>query len=168
MTAGHRPSANGHRGWLVSIVLVTALAGTAAAQQEEAFQKEGRLDLFLANSTTVQLAAGGAWALDPNMRLVLLGGAGSTFTDGKGQFSARADLLARFVLDPDRLNRWALYGAGGISMRYEAAPSWRGALVALVGVEGPRWGKWTPFVEAGYGGGVQIGFGLRRARLRGR
>jgi hypothetical protein len=59
------------------------------------------------------------------------------------------DLLGRFVLDPDRLNTWALYGAGGVGLRYEATPSWRGVLVALVGVEGPRWGKWTPFVEAG-------------------
>jgi hypothetical protein len=53
-------------------------------------------------------------------------------------------------------------------VRYEAAPDWRGVLVALVGLEGPKWGSWTPFIEAGYGGGVQIGFGLRRARLHGR
>jgi hypothetical protein len=38
----------------------------------------------------------------------------------------------------------------------------------LAGLEGPKWGSWTPFIEAGYGGGVQIGFGLRRARLHGR
>ena len=138
------------------------------AQAPQTFQSEGRIDLFFARTTTVQAAAGGAWALDPNVRVVLLGGLGSTFASGAGEFSARADLLARYVLDPDRTQQWALYGAGGISARYEARPSWRGALVALVGLEGPKWGTWTPFVEAGYGGGVQLGFGLRRAKVAGR
>ncbi len=124
--------------------------------------------MFLASTTTVQGAAAVAFFLDPSFRLVALGGAGSTFSSGVGEFSARFDLLGRFVLDPDRKQQWALYGTGGLSLRYEAAPSWRGALVALVGLEGPKWGSWTPFVEAGYGGGVQIGFGLRRATARGR
>jgi len=140
----------------------------APAQEPRSFQPEARLDLFFASGTTVQAAAGGAWAVDPNVRVVVLGGLGSTFTSGVGQLSARADVLARYVLDPERRQRWALYGAGGISVRYEAQPSWRGALVALVGLEGPRWGKWTPFFEAGYGGGVEIGFGLRRSRVTGR
>jgi hypothetical protein len=138
------------------------------AQTPRAFQPEARIDLFFATGTTVQAAAGGAWALDPNVRVVLLGGLGSTYTSGAGQFSARADLLARYVLDPERTQTWALYGTGGISVRYEAQPSWRGAFVALLGLEGPRWGKWTPFLEAGYGGGVEVGFGLRRARVTGR
>lgn len=138
------------------------------AQAPQTFQSEGRIDAFFARTTTVQAAAGGAWALDPNVRVVLLGGLGSTFASGAGEFSARADLLARYVLDPDRTQKWALYGAGGISVRYEAQPSWQGALVALVGLEGPKWGTWTPFVEAGYGGGVQLGFGLRRAKVAGR
>jgi hypothetical protein len=149
--------------------VIGILAGVqAAAQTESTVQGEVRIDAFFADNSTVQGGGGGAWYLDRNVRLVLLAGAGSTFTGGVGEFSARADLLGRFVLDPDRTQKWALYGAGGIGLRYEAAPSWRGVLVALVGLEGPKWGHWTPFVEAGYGGGVQIGFGLRRARVRGR
>ena len=153
---------------LAAAAALLSLRGEIAAQHESSFQQEGRLDLFFASTTTVQLAGGGAWTLDRNVRLVLLGGLGSTFDGGHGAVSGRVDLLGRFVLDPDRLNRWALYGAGGLGLRYEAAPSWRGVLVALVGLEGPRWGTWTPFVEAGYGGGVQLGLGLRRARRRGR
>jgi len=151
-----------------AVAAVALCTGGLRAQSEPAFQQEGRLDLFLANSNAIQIGGGGAWTLDRNVRLVALGALGSTIDAGQGTFSGRVDLLGRFVLDPDRLNTWALYGAGGLGLRYEATPSWRGVLVALVGVEGPRWGKWTPFVEAGYGGGFQIGFGLRRARLRGR
>jgi hypothetical protein len=153
---------------MTALSLSAGLAMGMEAQTEPAFQPEGRLDLFFASATTVQGGGGGAWTLDRNVRLVLLGGVGSTFTDGVGAFSGRVDLLGRFVLDPDRVNAWALYGSGGLSLRYESAPSWHGALVALLGLEGPRWGRVTPFVEAGYGGGFQIGFGIRRARLQGR
>ena len=154
---------------LVALATVTAaFAAALPAQKESAFQQEGRIDAFFANTSTFQLGGGGAWAIDRNVRLVALVGAGTTVDAGRGTFSARADLLGRFVLDPDRTTKWALYAAGGIGLRYEATPNWHGVLVALAGLEGPRWGKWTPFVEAGYGGGFQIGFGLRRARLRGR
>lgn len=158
----------GWRQFCGGVAAAALFSGALSAQSESAFQPEGRLDVLLANSNTVQVGGGGAWTLDRNVRLVALGALGSTIDAGRGTFSGRVDLLGRFVLDPDRLNKWALYGAGGLGLRYEATPSWRGVLVALVGVEGPRWGKWTPFVEAGYGGGLQIGFGLRRARLRGR
>jgi hypothetical protein len=151
---------------VIAAILLAAIS--SSAQTAPGPQWEGRADVFLASTTTVQGAAAVAFFLDPNVRLVALGGAGSTFSSGAGEFSARFDLLGRFVLDPDRKQEWALYGTGGLSLRYQAAPSWRGALVALVGLEGPKWGSWTPFVEAGYGGGVQIGFGLRRATAHGR
>jgi len=166
--AGARRPALGARHLAMGIGLAATVARTGSAQQDRAFQNEWRADLFLASSTTVQAGGGGAWTLDRNVRLVALGGAGSTFTNGVGQFSARADLLARYVLDPDRQDKWALYGEGGLGLRYEAAPSWRGVLVAIVGLEGPKWGNWMPFIEAGYGGGFQLGFGLRRAKARGR
>jgi len=163
-----RPSAIGLRPIELIVAVMCIAAGSANAQSDHSIQWEGRADLFLASTTTVQGGAAAAWSVDRNFRLVVLGGAGSTFTSGVGQFSARLDLLGRFVLDPERRQRWALYGTGGLSLRYAAAPDWRGALVVLAGLEGPKWGSWTPFVEAGYGGGVQIGFGLRRARIRGR
>jgi hypothetical protein len=150
----------------LSAALILGSSGEGAAAQ--LFQSEGRIDLFFAHGTTVQVGGGGAWMVDRNVRVVALGGLGSTLYSGQGQLSARADVLARFVLDPDRVDRWALYGAGGLGVRYLAAPSWRGVLVALVGIEGPVWGSITPFVEAGYGGGFQLGFGVRRARSRGR
>ena len=150
------------------IAIVLALPAGGQAVQERGFQPEARIHLFFANSNTVQIGGGGAWTADRNVRIVALGGMGSTFADRSGGFSARLDVLARFVLDPDRVNKWALYGAGGLGLRYEAAPSWRGVLVALIGLEGPKWGAVTPFIETGYGGGFQIGFGLRRARPLGR
>ena len=170
MRRGARRSALDARRRTVGTVAILSaiLAPVVRGQSESAFQPESRLDLFFASTSTVQVGGGGAWVIDRNVRLVVLGGLGSTFEHGVGQLSARADLLGRFVVDPDRVDRWALYGAGGLGLRYEAAPSWRGVLVALIGIEGPRWGSYTPFLEAGYGGGLQIGFGLRRARLRGR
>ena len=153
---------------VVAIVLGGAGPMWGQAPAGNSFQLEARIDLFFASSNTVQLGGGGAWVTGRNVRIVALGGLGSTFTDAKGEFSARLDLLGRFVIDPDRVDRWALYAAGGLGLRYEAAPSWRGVLVALIGLEGPKWGAATPFIEAGYGGGFQLGFGLRRARARGR
>ena len=74
------------------------------AQAPQTFQSEGRIDAFFARTTTVQAAAGGAWALDPNVRVVLLGGLGSTFASGAGN-------LRRSV----RVPSWAKarYGLGG-------------------------------------------------------
>jgi len=153
---------------ILLVVAAAPLTAALPAQQESAFQPEGRVDALFANTSTFQVGGGGAWTIDRNVRLVALVAIGSTVDAGRASFSGRADLLGRFVLDPDRTTKWALYGAGGIGLRYEATPNWHGVLVALAGLEGPRWRKWTPFVEAGYGGGFQIGFGLRRARPRGR
>ncbi len=166
-----RHSALGARQCVVSGVIAIVFAVPVGAQAERAFQPEARIDLFFADSNTIQVGGGGAWTADRNVRIVVLGGLGSTGSEGRGAFSARVNVLGRFVLDPDRVNKWALYGAGGLGLRYQAAPSWRGvliALIALIGLEGPRWGNVTPFIEAGYGGGFQLGFGLRRARSRGR
>lgn len=161
MTAAARRSALG---------LLAVLAWGAGAQQakEPAFQTEARVDGFFASGTALQLGGGGAWVLSRDLRLVALAGLGSTLSSGNATFSGRADLLARFVLDPDRVNKWSLYGEGGLGVQSDTAGAWRGVLVAVVGLEGPNWGTWMPFAEAGYGGGLQIGLGLRRAKLRGR
>jgi len=148
--------------------LAAAPAWAAAQQVESGFRPEWRGDLFFATATTMQAGGGGAWALDRDVRLVALGGIGTTVTSGAGRFSARVDLLAGYLLDPELVDAWSLYGRGGLSLRYEATPSWKGAVVALVGAEGPNWGSWRPFVELGYGGGLEIGFGLRRSGARAR
>lgn len=102
-----------------------------------------------------------------NLRASLVGGVGGSTEHGRRGVSARIDGIARFLLDPTFATAWTPYAGGGMSLRYDRGPHWRGVLVLLLGIEGPPRGSVVPFVEAGWGGGVRVGFGFRRA-LRGR
>jgi hypothetical protein len=77
------------------------------------------------------------------------------------------DGLVRFVVDPLRESRWAPYAAGGIGGIYDGPEKWRAVLVGVIGAEGPVTGRVVPAIELGFGGGVRVGFVLRRA-MRGR
>jgi hypothetical protein len=89
--------------------------------------------------------------------------AGGRFGSGGPVFSARADALVRFVLDPFVQLARSPYAAGGVSVRRERGDT-RADLVALLGLQlRPRRG-YVPSVELGLGGGVRIGAVLRRAR----
>jgi hypothetical protein len=76
----------------------------------------------------------------------------------------RADVGARFVLDPFWESSWSLYGSGGISVLYDEREAWRPVAVVAVGIEGSRTSKVTPALELGLGGGVRIGLSLRLPR----
>jgi len=84
--------------------------------------------------------------------------------------------VARFHFDPFRQSRWAPYGGGGISGRFdrgarccrlndgpETGESARAYLLLLLGLDGPVYGGATPSFELGLGGGARIGVIFRRA-----
>lgn len=114
-------------------------------------------------TNAVHGSIGGAVPLGRYVRLAVIGGAGVTDDRDELNASARGDVVARFVLDPDFGDRWAPYAGGGLTARYERPAAWRGYLNASLGLEGPRVGRLAPFLELGFSGGRRLGIGLRDA-----
>jgi hypothetical protein len=126
---------------------------------------EGRIDGAFSAQSTIQLGAGIFVPLGTYVRAGLIGGVG-TLTDPI-YAAGRVELVGRFLLDPLYEHRWGPYVAGGIGQRWEYGAVARPYLLLLIGVEGPRWGRVTPALEAGVGNGVRVGFALRRAQVTG-
>lgn len=148
----------------VAITALFALAAPCLRAQGSRITPEARLDAIIARRTAVQPAIGSDIALSPEIRLELAAGLGaSAGRGGAAGLSFRADAIARFLIDPTHAMRWSPYIGGGIGARYDRGPEWRGVAILVAGASGPRWGRWRPFVEAGFGGGVRLGFGVRRA-----
>jgi len=156
------------------LVGALALAPRPAAAQERKqpapVTAEARLDVLTARTTAIQAGLGLGVPLGNYVRLGGLvaggpelgtgGGAGGSTIRGSG----RADLLARFTLDPFLESRWGGYAGGGASARFVAGRRVRGYLLAAVGVEGAPVGGWLPALELGIGGGTRFGVVLRRGR----
>jgi hypothetical protein len=148
----------------VAFAALFLLAAPAARAQGSRIVPEARLDAIIATRTAVQPTLGADVALSPELRLELAGGLGVSAGGGPSAgVSARADAIVRFLVDPRHAMRWSPYVGGGIGVRYDRGPDWRGVAIFVAGASGPRWGHWAPFVEAGFGGGVRLGFGVRRA-----
>jgi len=126
-----------------------------------------RADALLAREAAGHVAAGLSFRAARYVRVDATFGGGivenpAGGTDGE----VRGDIVARFVLDPEFTRRVSAYGGGGVTVR-AARGDTRELLLVALGVEGPRWGGVVPFAEVGFGGGVRLGAGMRRA-LRGR
>jgi len=154
---------------LVALMCVVALVPRrASAQVESRVQTGARLDMLASAITAIQAGAELSAAASTNVRLGLTLAAGESSMHGRTGVSARAELVGRFLLDPDFRMRWAPYAGAGLGIRYDRIANWRGTVIAVVGVEGPNWGGVVPFVEGGFGGGVRFGVGLRATRRAGR
>jgi hypothetical protein len=144
-------------GWLCSSV-----SGAQVAQQR--IQSELRVDGIFASSGAVHAGYGVSIPAGVYVRTGIVGAIGGS-THG---FESRADLLARFSLDPFRQSRWAPYGGAGVSGRFRprSAGGSHAYLLTYLGIEGPlaaanRTG-WVPAFELGLGGGTRVGIILRR------
>jgi hypothetical protein len=69
----------------------------------------------------------------------------------------RGDVIARFLLDPFRQQRWALSIGAGLSVRRHTY------LAAVLDLEGPETRGFLPAVQVGLSGGVRGAVLLRRA-----
>ena len=155
-------------GVAVSASSVRSLPAQQRAQQPPPrWQPEARLDFIEARATAAHVAAGVSVPANTYVRLGLVAGIGQAWHSGESSGAGRIDGLVRFVVDPLREFRWAPYAAGGLSAVYDTTDDWRAVLVGVLGVEGPAGGGVVPAIEAGFGGGVRVGFALRRA-MRGR
>jgi hypothetical protein len=147
----------------VALAALLSLAAAPLRAQGSRVAPEARLDAIIARRTAIQPAIGADIALSSEIRLELAAGLGASFGHGPAGVSARTDAIARFLIDPGHAMHWSPYLGGGVGARYDRGPEWRGVAILVVGAAGPRHGSWMPFVEAGFGGGVRLGFGLRRS-----
>jgi hypothetical protein len=147
----------------VALAALLLLAAAPLRAQGSRVAPEARLDAIIARRTAVQPAVGADIVLSSEIRLELAAGLGASFGHGPAGVSARTDAIARFLIDPAHAMHWSPYIGGGVGARYDRGPEWRGVAILVVGATGPRHGAWTPFVEAGFGGGVRLGLGLRGA-----
>lgn len=152
------------------VVAMSALAGALRAQERAPVRTEVRVDATSARVQRLELGAGAAIPMGTYVRIALLGGAGvarSAEPDRarKGNAAAaRADVVARFQIDPFHQSTRGLYGGGGVSYLASEGERGRVYLTLLAGLELRDRGRVAPGIEVALGGGVRIGIALRRAR----
>lgn len=158
-----------------SALLLAACTFTAVARargqaaRRSSVQPELRVDAIASGDNTValQLGLGAELPLGYYARAGVIGAGGATFRDDVTTGSGRADVLARFLLDPFRETSWGISVGAGISIRYEPILSPNKLtefLVAVIDVEGPRMNRVVPAVQVGLGGGWRAGLVLRAYR----
>jgi hypothetical protein len=144
------------------VALIVALAAVAPARAQ-VVRSEARADVIAAHRSVIQAALGSDIAFSPELHLELAAGAGPAFGGGPAAgFSARGDAVVHFLLDPRHITHWTPYAGGGIGARYDRYADWRAVAIIVLGVNAPKWKHAIPFIEAGLGGGLRIGAGLRR------
>ena len=149
-------------GCVAPSVRVAAQSQPAAAEQPHParFDAEGRVDAILARVSAVHVGAGVTVPIGYYVRSGIVGGIGAT----RHGLSGRVDGFARFHFDPFRESRWAPYGGGGVSGRFDKGEGARAFLLLLAGLDGPIHGGMTTSVELGLGGGARVGVIIRQAR----
>ncbi|MFN2603017.1 MAG: hypothetical protein ABR582_09710 [Gemmatimonadaceae bacterium] len=153
------------KGGLTSLVAMIFCATGAGAQAQadttaKPVDAEMRLDGIISRVPAAQLGVGLMATAGYYVRI----GADGALGFSQHGLSGRIDGLARFHFDPFRQSRWAPYGGGGISGRFEKREKGRAYLLVFLGMDGPIEGSVTPSLELGLGGGARIGIILRQSR----
>jgi hypothetical protein len=148
---------------LAAIALLAVAPASVCAQQRVRIAPELRIDVIGAHPASVQGAVGVQIPAGTYMRVGVVGGAGATIDrDGGSRAAGRVDVLARFLLDPFRQQRWALSAGAGVSLRADPGDRVRPRLLAAIDLEGRRTSAGlSPSLQIGLGGGVRGGVGLR-------
>lgn len=152
-----------------AFILGPLIAATADAQVQAPATRDGaerkvdaevRLDGIIARVGAVQLGVGATTVAGTYVRI----GGDAAVGFSRHGLSGRIDGLARFHFDPFRQSRWAPYGGGGVSGRFDKGEKARAYLLVFLGIDGPVNGSLTPSFELGLGGGGRVGVILRQAR----
>ncbi len=116
------------------------------------------MDGILARHETVtHIGLGLTRPMSRNLDVQLVVAAGATVReDDDPRASGRADLLARFAPAPVSANAWSAYASAGAGALVERDVTGRAVLVVLLGIR-----KGDGFFEAGLGGGVRLGIGVK-------
>lgn len=159
--------------WSLALPIATTAVMSSASRDVQAqranrpptprAQPEVRADFVDARVPAAHVGVGVSVPASTYVRLGVVAAAGQAWPDGRRTVAGRIDGLARFVVDPQREFCWAPYASGGIGAIYDGEEHWRGVLIGALGIEGPASGHIVPAFEVGFGGGVRVGIGLRRA-----
>jgi hypothetical protein len=144
---------------LVALALLVPRVAIAQGSAARPLTLAARLDGIVASRhTTTHIGLGLTRAASRNLELEVVAAGGVTMRDAPDDrsASARGDVLVRFAPARGTRSRWSAYAAGGISALVERGTRGRAVLALLVGARGRR-----AFVEAGLGGGVRLGAGVR-------
>ncbi|MDO8502594.1 MAG: hypothetical protein Q7S20_12195 [Gemmatimonadaceae bacterium] len=148
----------GNRLWLAA-ALAMPIVANAQGSNAHRMDVEARVDAIVASVSALQAGAGFTTPVGTYLRSGMVTGVGA----GRDGLSGRIDFINRFHLDPFREHRWAPYGGGGLSARFDESRLGRVYLLVFAGVDGPVHHGFTTSVEAGLGGGGRIGVIIRRA-----
>lgn len=127
---------------------------------------ELRGDAIITRHTAAELGAGLVVPMGIYVRTGFDAAAGAVWQHGAARSAARADAIARFLLDPFREVPIGVSLGGGVSFAYIDGDHVRPYVVAVLDVEGEAHRGFTPALELGLGGGTRIGIVLRRSPIR--
>lgn len=157
------------RAWTVALACMPALCAVSAAHAQLLAPAYGeyRGDALIGRGTSAQAALGAVFLMGTYVRTSLDVAGGATWHDNETRASGRADVIARFLLDPFREVPVGLSVGGGVSVPYVSGDAHvRPFLTAVVDVEGRMRRSITPAIQIGLGGGTRIGVVLRTSPPR--
>lgn len=151
---------------IAATTLATLLAARLGAQVRPGPTTEWRAETVIGNGVQALGGFGVALPVGTYVRLAGIGSAGVRFTGETSLPMGRAEVMARFLLDPFRESRRGLsIGAGGGLVLGEGRP--RAVLLIALELEGERRASgWVPALQAGLGDGARIALVLRRGSRR--
>ena len=120
-------------------------------------QTEARVDVFGPTPASVQPGLGYTMSAGYYARISAIAGYALTQRHDLIGDRWRGDIIARFLLDPFRQQRWALSVGGGLSFRRHTY------LAAVLDLEGPEMRGFVPAIQLGLSGGTRGAVILRRA-----
>lgn len=146
---------------VTSVGCLATLAGMPSNAGGQRLQPEVRVDVQGPSRYTTAPGGGANLALGYYARVSAGVGYAPAADERFADDHWRGDLLARFVFDPFRQQRWGLSVGGGLSFRRQTY------LAAILDLEGPETRGFIPALQVGVSGGFRAGLVLRRA-VRGR
>jgi hypothetical protein len=151
----------------LAIALVCVAARRVDAQLPTPAYGEYRADAIIGRGTSAQAGLGAVFLMGTYVRTTVDAAGGATWRDDVTHASGRADVIARFLLDPFREARLGLSLGGGVSVPYASGDAHvRPFLTAVIDVEGRIRANVTPALQVGLGGGTRIGLALRTSPPR--
>jgi hypothetical protein len=152
---------------LAALMAIACVAASrASAQDAPVSYPEFRIDGINGRGNTLQAGAGAVIPAGIYVRVSLDAAAGTTWRDGAAHASGRADVIARFTLDPLRESPIGFSLGGGVSVPVVEGDRVRPYATVVLDVEGRMHAKWTPAIQVGLGGGARVGVAIRRSAPR--
>jgi hypothetical protein len=150
----------------VSLTLAVSHAAHGQAELKLGVTPELRADVIRLNDRFGAEAGGGVQIpMGYYTRVGVTAAAGAVGSNASG----RLDLVARFLFDPFRQQRWGVSAGAGISVRARANDHVRPYLLTVIDLEGPSNASGlTPALQVGLGGGIRLGGALRWGTVRNR